>query len=235
MKNQIREISTEVRIVDEKRGIVDYVASDETVDSYGDIIRAKGWRFNLFKKNAPFVDSHNYGSIAQLLGQVVDFRVQGKQLIERVQWAVDVDSNELARIGWQMTVAGFLKAVSVGFVPLIWASRHSADRDIWDSQLNDLGLDEKTAPRGYIFIEQEQIELSACVIGANPNALAKAYKADVVSEGDLDAIARISQETKRRNANADAASHGDDLAAKASLDRERRSFLDQIDEVLKGL
>jgi hypothetical protein len=28
-----------------------------------------------------------------------------------------------------------------------------------------------------IFIEQEQLELSACVLGANPSAVAKAYQA----------------------------------------------------------
>jgi hypothetical protein len=112
-----RLIHPEVRVVDAQLGIVDYVASDESVDSYQEVIRAAGWRFTHFSKNAPFVDSHDYSSIGKCLGRVVDFRVEGDRLIERVQWAIDVPENQLARIGWKMTEAGYLKAVSVGFSP----------------------------------------------------------------------------------------------------------------------
>lgn len=235
MDTQRRTLNIETRIIDEGKGLVDYVASDESVDSYGDIIRAKGWRFNLFKENAPFVDSHDYSTIRKLVGSVQDFRIQGKKLIERVQWAIDVAENELARIGFKMTVAGHLKAVSVGFVPTKWVGRHSEDQKLWGEQLDDLGLDRENAPRGLIFIEQEQIELSSCIIGANPNALAKAYKADVVSEGDLDALARISQETARRQAASFDANPGTDHAAKAKADQERRRFLQTIDDALKSV
>ena len=41
-----------------------------------------------------------------------------------------------------------------------------------------------------IYIEQEQIELSLCVIGANPNAVAKAYKAGVMTDAELEMISR---------------------------------------------
>ena len=40
-----------------------------------------------------------------------------------------------------------------------------------------------------VYLEQEQIELSQCVIGANPNALARAYKAGCLTEEDLDDLA----------------------------------------------
>ncbi len=68
------------RVLDEKNGIVEYIASNETIDSYNEVIRADGWQFNRFQKNAPFVDSHNYNSIDCLLGKVIDFRVTGKTL-----------------------------------------------------------------------------------------------------------------------------------------------------------
>lgn len=235
MNEQRRALNIQTRIVDEEKGIVEYVASDEAVDSYGDIIRAKGWRFNLFKKNAPFVDSHDYSTIKKLVGSVLSFRVHGKNLIERVQWAVAVPDNELARIGFKMTVAGHLKAVSVGFVPKRWVSRYSEDQKLWNEQLEDLGLDRDSAPGGVIFIEQEQLELSSCIIGANPNALAKAYKADVVSEGDLDALARISQEHAWREAYGPAAPPGEDLAARARTDLERRRFLQIVDDAIKRI
>jgi hypothetical protein len=58
------------KIISEKDGLVDYVASNETLDSYNEVISAKGWRFTRFAKNAPFVNSHRYYSIADQLGEL---------------------------------------------------------------------------------------------------------------------------------------------------------------------
>ena len=81
-----RQLGTECRVLDVSAGIVEYVASDETIDSYGEVIRAKGWKFDRFAKNAPFVDSHNYSSVACLLGNVTSWRVSGAKLIEQVKF-----------------------------------------------------------------------------------------------------------------------------------------------------
>lgn len=177
----VRTITPEVRVVNAAEGLVDYVASDESVDSYAEIIAAKGWRFTRFSKNAPFVDSHDYWTIEKLLGKVVSFAVQGKKLIERVQWAKD--ATPLAALGWKLTEGGFLKAVSVGFYPLRMISSGESD---WGKTCKEMGLDTETAAGvRRIFLEQEQIELSACIIGANPNALAKAHREGCVRDEDL--------------------------------------------------
>jgi hypothetical protein len=178
-----RIIHPEIRVLDEKQGIVEYVASDETVDSYQEVVRADGWQFNLFQKNAPFVDSHNYESIKQLVGRVLDFKVEGGKLIETVKWANDVPENELAQIGWKMTAAGYLKAVSVGFFPKAAVSCYDSNTGAFTSLCATMGLD-ATKVRT-IYTRQEQIELSACIIGANPNALAKAMKDGVVGESQV--------------------------------------------------
>lgn len=183
-----RTIHPEVRVLDEKEGLVEYIASDETLDSYKEIIRAEGWRFNLFKKNSPFVDSHDYRSIDRLLGKVIEARIDRtkKRLVETVQWAKD--ASELAALGWRLTAGGFLKAVSVGFWPVRYASAMDAD---WKKQLAALGLDPASAdlPRR-IYLEQEQVELSACVLGANPSAVALAYKAQCIGDNDLDFLSK---------------------------------------------
>ena len=189
-----REIHPEVRIVDAARGIVDYLASDETLDYYKEVIRANGWRFTNFVKNAPFVDSHNYSTIATLLGKVLDFHVDAGKLIERVQWAKDVP-NTLAAWGWQMVAGGFLKAVSVGFYPTRLVTRFDSDPAAWQQQLKELGLSEEDGVRT-IYLEQEQIELSACIIGANPNALAKAYRAGCFTEEEFDKFTMKIAQTK---------------------------------------
>jgi hypothetical protein len=181
-----RIIHPETRVLDERRGLVEYVASDESVDSYQEIIRASGWRFTHFRKNAPFVDSHNYGSIDRVLGRVVEFKVTGRRLIETVQWAVEATENKLAQIGWQLTVGGFLKAVSVGFWP-VHSVTPDGDPAEWSRQLRDLKLP-LDARVSRIYLEQEQVELSAVVLGANPNALAKAQAEGVLDMGSLDFI-----------------------------------------------
>jgi hypothetical protein len=185
-EKRIRTLHPEVRIIDAEKGLVDYIASNETIDCYDEVIAATGWRFTRFAKNAPFVDSHNYWSIERLLGKVVSANVQGKNLVERVQWAKDVPEARLAQLGWKMTEGGFLKAVSVGFYPVRWV-RNGGEG--WNAAVQALGIkiEEAQAIR-YIYLEQEQIELSSCIIGANPDALAKAHKEGCVKDADLAGI-----------------------------------------------
>lgn len=216
-----RTIHPEVRVLDSKAGTVEYVASDESLDSNREVIRAAGWRFTHFQKNAPFVDSHDYSSIEKVIGKVLDFRVEKGRLIETVQFAKDVEQNSLAQKAWAMTEAGFLKAVSVGFWPVKQVT--SAARSFAD-QLNELGLP-PDAPVRTIYTEQEQIELSAVVIGANPNALARAYKAGILNDEDLD---HFSTERERR---CSPAAILDALAA-GHRAHQRRRFVEQIKQLI---
>lgn len=188
MKMITRTLHPQIRVLDSKAGLVEYVASDESIDSYREIIKADGWRFNHFQKNAPFVDSHDYESTDKLLGRVVDFKVMGKQLVETVQWAIDVAENKMAQLGWKMTEAGYLKAVSVGFMPTKMVTKWDSDPREFKRELSALQKSD-TEVRA-VYQEQEQIELSSCIIGANPNALARAYKAEVISDADLEMISR---------------------------------------------
>lgn len=183
-----------VRVLDESAGLVEYTASDETLDSYREVVRANGARFDLFRRNAPFVDSHQYDSIERVLGTVVDFEVRGKSVVETVKWAVDVPENKLAQLGFRMTTAGHLKAVSIGFLPE--AIIGPQDTKAYADQLKELGLAPDKGPRR-IYTAWQQVELSACVLGANPNALARSlevvarsYKAGVLDDADLEFLSQ---------------------------------------------
>lgn len=175
-----------IKVIDAAKGTVEYVASDESIDSYAEVISASGWQFNRFQKNAPFVDSHNYQSIDCLLGQVIDYRVDNKQLIETVQWAIDVPTNFLAIKGFQMTQAGYLKAVSVGFIPLEYVGKWMGSD--WDEVMDDLGMGDLEDSVRCVYTKQEQLELSVCCIGANANAVARAYKAGILNDADLETL-----------------------------------------------
>ncbi len=228
MKTLHRTLHPEVKVLDATKGVVEYVASDESLDSYREIIRADGWRFNRFSKNAPFVDSHDYDTLEKLLGQVVDFKVAGRKLIETVQWAIDVADNKLAQLGWKMTQAGYLKAVSVGFIPTKVVSKWDSDPMAYAAAMKDLGLGKDSNVRA-IYLEQEQIELSACIIGANPNALAKSYKAGVLDDADLEFISL--EATKREHPQ----SATDPADAERDRQRARTAFLVNIQTKIKSL
>lgn len=180
-----RVINPETRIIDAEKGICEYVASDQTLDYSREIIRADGWKFTNFQRNAPFVDSHDYHTIEKQLGTVISYKVEKGQLIERVKWAIDVPDNDLARFGWNMVVGGYLKACSVGFYPTSMVTRWD-DEKSWGEAVRDLGVDADTAAKvRCIYIEHEQIELSACILGCNPSALVRAYKDGALSDEDM--------------------------------------------------
>ena len=218
----------EVRIVDAQAGLVDYIASNEAIDCYDEVIAATGWRFTRFAKNAPFVDSHNYWTIEKLLGSVVSAKVEGKNLVERVQWAKDVQENRLAQIGWKMTLGGFLKAVSVGFYPVRWV-RNGGEG--WSAACQQLGIKADDAAKiRYIYLEQEQIELSACIIGANPEALAKAHTEGVVKDADLAGIGMDDADMKFLHLAADALAKDDtDPVTRTLIQREMRRITGKRD------
>ena len=181
-----RSLSATTKILDEARGLVEYIASDATLDSYREIILPTAWDLSRFEKNAPFVNSHQYGTIENLLGKVVASRVEAGQLIQTVEWAVGATAHTLAQIGWQLTKGGFLKAVSVGFYPLAYKFKGSEG---FADLLKEAGA-APDSPCTCIYTKAQQIELSACIIGANPSALAKAYKAEAITDAHLDYLAR---------------------------------------------
>jgi hypothetical protein len=228
-----RVIHPEIRTVDEKKGVCQYIASDETLDSYREVIRADGWQFDQFQKNAPFVDSHNYYTVENLLGRVTDYRVEGRKLVETVQWAIDVPDNKLAQLGWKMTCGGYLKAVSVGFTPVRMVSKWDQEKAPYIDQLRELGYTEANGPR-VIYLAQQQLELSACIIGANPNALqnmAQARKAQVVTDDDL---ILFSEEYSKAQETAHPAKDAA-AAGQARLRQRRQRLLEEIETLTKRL
>lgn len=183
-ERKVRTIHPEVKILSEADATVEYVASDASLDSYREIVDPKGARFTRFEKNAPFVDSHDYSTIERMLGSVEHFEVKGGQVIERVRWAVN--DSPLAALGFKLTKSGHLKAVSIGFmaVKMLWR-----DEPEFADAVKEMKLPVEIAAQcRCIHSVWEQIELSACIIGANPNALAKAFDEGALKEEDLASI-----------------------------------------------
>ena len=220
-QRQTRELIVTPKVLSDADGTIEFVASDETLDCHREIVRVSGWKFTHFQKNAPFVDSHDYSSITKLLGQVTDFRVEKGQLVEVVKYSREPGT--LAEWAFKMVRDGFLRAVSVGFVPTRMATRWDSDTKDFLAQIADLKLDAATAGQlRAVYLEQEQIELSQCVLGANPNALAKAYKGGTLTEEDIDKLSAAIAASKTatpaaHSADAGAASPRTKLAILAAI------------------
>ena len=246
MKLMQRTIYPEVSVTDDKAGICQYIASDETIDRAQEVIRANGWRFDNMEKNAPFVDSHRYGSLENQVGKVLSGTVEGSRLIETVQWAIDVPENRLANLGWAMTKAGYLKGVSVGVVAAKVLTRLAPDnysedwggatvmnantRDgkiAWRLQEQETGQDLSKCQT--IYLEQQQHELSVCIVGCNPNAVAKSYKAGLLTDSDLEMLSI--EYAKRETANSTA----EPAVVEKARQRARTVFLMGLEHKIKRL
>jgi hypothetical protein len=220
-----RPLNVEARVMDEKTGMVEYVASDETIDSYREVVRVNGW--SVAPNGMPFVNSHRYGSIEDVLGKVTEAYLSKKAWVNVVQWSHEIPEHKVAILGWKMTLGGFLNRVSVGFYPTDQVTKYDADLTGYNKELARLELNEKNGPHT-IYRKQVQVELSAVVLGANPNAVAKAYKAGVLSDEDL---IQFSNEYARETVLA--ATHPDDVAK--TRRQARALFLDQLTHKINSI
>jgi HK97 family phage prohead protease len=137
-----------------------FVASDESVDRYGDIIRASGWDLSHFKNNPVLLFGHDSSAVP--IGKVSEIGVDGSRLVATAEFRPEGDSAAADDV-YSALKGGFLNAVSVGFLPT------KAPNYIWKNG------DEKTGIlTGFEFIAQELLELSVVPVPANPQALALA-------------------------------------------------------------
>ena len=158
-----------LRTQDSSRSVLEFVASDETLDRYDEIVTPSGWKLESYRRNPVFQNAHKYGDVIFTLGKalITELRIiNGRQaLCQTVEFAVDV--NPMAKIAYGLYRGKFLNAVSVGFIPVRWENG--------------------SAEAGYRrkYVEQELLEVSAVGIPANPNALALGLKAGAIEKFDL--------------------------------------------------
>src|SRR6266567_6920071 len=155
---------------------LDFRSSDETLDRYKEVISVAGWRLENYRKNPVVQNAHNYSSLADTIGKSLITEVRRDHLFQRVQFAVE--DNPMAKLAYALCKGGFLKAVSVGFIPLRWEN------------LPDAG-----SPIRRRYLEQELLEVSAVSIPANPNALTLGLEAGAIEKADLQALIEFLKHT----------------------------------------
>ena len=138
-----------------KNGDVEAYVSTEGVDRVGDVIRAKGWQIDNFRKTgAPVLFGHDYSQPP--IGKAIEMEVQRKGL-----WSVTRfhEKTQMSRDLAMLARDGDMKAWSVGFNPL---------------EAPEMRKDEKGNFLGYIFNKSELLEYSLVAVPANPEAVSKA-------------------------------------------------------------
>lgn len=163
--------------IDESARIVEFIASDETVDSYGDVIVAENWNLDRFKSNPVLLWGHQTSQPP--IGSVPRVWVDGTKLMARAQFLAE-GVNDFADKVWRIVVAGALRAVSVGFWPTTPPVEILNDKGEWTG--------------GYKWIGQELMELSVVCVPANPNALIAEARAAGMTPEQLKRWTGIEQE-----------------------------------------
>ena len=131
-----------------KDGSIFGVASTETEDRMGDVIKSTGWDLESFKKNPVIQFAHNYNEPP--VGVAKNIKVENKKLTFEVVFHT---ITEQARQIGEMYKQKIMRAFSVGFIPL------------------------KIDENNYHIIEKaELLEISAVPVPANAEALSLSIK-----------------------------------------------------------
>src|SRR5207247_4359360 len=90
---------------------LDFISSDETLDRYGEIIQASGWKLSSYLRNPVFQNAHQYGDVIFTLGRALVTEVRGGKLYQRIQFATHI--NPISKVAYGLYHGTFLNAVSV--------------------------------------------------------------------------------------------------------------------------
>jgi phage head maturation protease len=132
---------------------ITFIASDETVDSYGDVITVSGWDLTTYEQNPVCLWGHDS---MQVIGRCSRVWKAGGKLMATMQLAKPGTSPTVDTVR-SLIEQGIVRAVSVGFSP---------------TRPPEPIVDKSGAVTGFRYIGQKLLELSAVAIPANPSALA---------------------------------------------------------------
>lgn len=165
-----------------------FILSDKSVDRDNDTIDPNGWELGQFQKNGAVLWAHDSHQLP--IAKPSNTRVEDEKLLGDGEFAT-AEEYAFADTVFRLISGGFLKGVSVGFMPIEWT---------FDEQRG--GID---------FIKQTLLEWSVVPVGSNPNAM----DADAKSKGyDLAPIVEWGQKwLDRDDSVAEAIADEDEVSA----------------------
>ena len=155
-------------------GIVQFIAATEGVKRDGNTLVNTGWQFDNFAKNPVFLFQHDYSQLP--IGQHVKWAVtndNGKHVLRVWSRFVSADIYPFAERVRMMYEKGFLRAVSIGWIPLEYEPVRNADGD----------------QTGWKFTRNELLEVSAVSVPADPDAIIQGVNQRILEPSDLEVMA----------------------------------------------
>ena len=155
-----REGAFEVKAAADNENVIEMIGSDETVDRYGEVVSVDGWQLDNYRKNPVVLLGHDHLQVAARTLDVGVREIGGKR---RLWFRIEFPTKDISEAGWQIGQLyrhGYMKASSVGFIPLDWEFAPEGVQ----------GKDGVDAPR-LIYKEQDLLELSLVAVPANPSAV----------------------------------------------------------------
>ncbi len=147
-----------VRATSDADRTIEHTITRRIVDRDGDVVEPRGGRLENFRKNPVVLFGHD--SWAFPIGRNVELDVTDEEIRALTQFAGLDQAHPQAETAYRLMRDGFLKAASIGFMPITW----SEDKAL-------------PAQDGWWFKEWELYEYSIVPIPANPDAVARMVKA----------------------------------------------------------
>lgn len=155
----------QVRSVDEKKRSVQFVAATEKgVRTYSGLeyLRMAGARLQRYRANPVVIDGHDRSRVGAIVGRA-DVKVEGRELLATVTFAETARAEE----AWQLAKGGFLRALSVGFIP-----NRERTVELRDGETDGAGETQIKGP-AKVVKEWELFEISVVPVPADAGALAR--------------------------------------------------------------
>lgn len=159
----------EMKSLNDDERTIEFVGSTATRDRYGDSINQTGWELGNFVKNPVIPWGHNYNEPP--VAKATEVGLRDGSLFFKGQFAT-ADEYDYADTIYKLYKGGYLRAFSVGFIPLEYqVNREYND----DGELTDIWWE---------FTKCELLEVSCVTVPANPEALTLAFREGVVTDGE---------------------------------------------------
>ncbi len=184
--------------------VIDFIASSETLDRYGEIILASGWRLENYLRNPVFQNAHQYGDVLFTLGKALITEVRSGPIptadatpTQQALAAQDNPPNAAqdtpSPLAFSPQPSAFLfqRVQFATDVNPIAKIAYGLYRDRFLNAVSvgfiPLRWEEGGPEAGFRrrYLEQELLEVSAVGLPANPEALQLALKAGALHKSDL--------------------------------------------------
>lgn len=158
-------VNGSVRSIDEESRTATFVAATETgVDTYSgkEYLRVAGADLKRYRRNPVVLDTHNRFEAGAIIGKAT-LAVEDNELVAAVTFAETQRAEDI----WTLVRGGFLRALSVGFLP-----RDSVQ--VEDGKTAKLGESEIEGPARLVK-KWELYEISVVPVPADPNAIRRQF------------------------------------------------------------